>query len=96
MLRERGVEFDVVHYLKNPLDRTALSALLAILENDPSDLVRRDKHFNDLGLTDEDARSAEQVIDLLVAHPRLMQRPVVVRGERAVISRPPKTVLELL
>ena len=96
MLRERGVEFDVVHYLKNPLDRTALSALLAILENDPSDLVRRDKHFNDLGLTDKDARSAEQVIDLLVAHPRLMQRPVVVRGERAVISRPPKTVLGLL
>ena len=96
MLRERGVEFDVVHYLKNPLDRTALSALLAILENDPSDLVRRDKYFNDLGLTDEDARSAEQVIDLLVAHPRLMQRPVVVRGPRAVISRPPKTVLGLL
>ena len=96
MLRERGVEFDVVQYLKNPLDRAALSALLAILESDPSDLVRRDKHFGDLGLTDEDARSPEQVVDLLVAHPRLMQRPVVIRGERAVISRPPKTVLSLL
>ena len=78
------------------MDRDALSALLAILENDPSDLVRRDKHFGDLGLSDEDARTAEQVVDLLVADPRLMQRPVVVRGERAVISRPPKTVLELL
>ena len=96
MLRERGVEFDVVHYLKNPLDRAALESLLAILENDPTDLVRRDKRFGDLGLTDEDARSAEQVVDLLVAHPRLMQRPVVVRGGRAVISRPPKTVLTLL
>ena len=95
-MRERGVEFDVVQYLKEPLDRAALEALLAILENDPSDLVRRDKYFSDLGLTDEDARSPAQVTDLLVTHPRLMQRPVVVRGRRAVISRPPKTVLELL
>ena len=96
MLRERDVEFDVVQYLKQPLDRAALEALLAILDNDPSDLVRRDKNFSDLGLTSEDAASAEQVTELLVAHPRLMQRPVVVRGERAVIARPPKTVLELL
>ena len=95
-MRERGVEFDVVQYLKEPLDRARLQALLAILENDPSDLVRRDKNFNDLGLSDEDAQSADQVVELLVAHPRLMQRPVVVRGGRAVISRPPKTVLELL
>lgn len=58
--------------------------------------MRRDKHFSDLGLTDEDAQSPQQVVELLVVHPRLMQRPVVVRGERAIISRPPKTVLELL
>ncbi|MDE0652677.1 MAG: arsenate reductase [bacterium] len=95
-MRERGVEFDVVQYLKEPLDRAGLEALLAILENDPSDLVRRDKNFSDLGLSDEDATSPGQVVDLLVAHPRLMQRPVVVRGERAIISRPPTTVLELL
>ena len=95
MLRERGVEFDVVQYLKNPLDRAALSALLAILENDASDLVRRDKYFSDLGLTDEDVAGPTEVVELLVAHPRLMQRPVVVRGDRAVISRPPKTVLSL-
>ncbi len=58
--------------------------------------MRRDKNFSDLGLTSEDVASAEQVTELLVAHPRLMQRPVVVRGERAVIARPPTTVLELL
>ncbi len=73
-----------------------MASLLAILEHDPSDLVRRDKHFGDLGLSEEDVAGAEQVADLLAAHPRLMQRPVVVRGGRAVISRPPKTVLELL
>lgn len=58
--------------------------------------MRRDKHFSELGLTDADAGSASQVVELLVAHPRLMQRPVVVRGGRAIISRPPTTVLELL
>ena len=58
--------------------------------------MRRDKHFGELGLTDADAGSASQVVELLVAHPRLMQRPVVVRGGRAIISRPPTTVLELL
>ena len=58
--------------------------------------MRRDKYFGDLGLTDEDAGSPAQVVELLVAHPRLMQRPVVVRGDRAIISRPPRTVLELL
>ena len=58
--------------------------------------MRRDKHFSDLGLTDEDAASAAQVVELLVTHPRLMQRPVVVRGRRAIIGRPPRTVLELL
>ncbi len=96
MLRERGVEFDVVHYLKEPLDRQGLEALLEILQNEPSDLVRRDKHFGDLGLTEADAQTPEQVVELLLAHPRLMQRPVVVRGGRAVITRPPKTVLDLL
>lgn len=82
--------------MKQPLDRAALEALLAVLDNDPSDLVRRDKNFSDLGLTSEDVASVEQVIELLAAHPKLMQRPVVVRGERAVIARPPATVLELL
>ncbi|MCY3924417.1 MAG: arsenate reductase [bacterium] len=95
MLAERGVEFDVVQYLKNPLDRAELAHLVEILENDPSDLVRRDKHFSDLGLTEEDVAGPAEVVDLLAAHPRLMQRPVVVRGRRAVIARPPRTVLSL-
>ena len=95
-MQERDVEFDVVHYLKEPLGRGDLADILALLANEPTELVRRDKHFADLGLSEEDVRSVEQVTEVLLAHPRLMQRPVVVRGERAVISRPPKTVLQLL
>ena len=95
-MQERDVEFDVVHYLKEPLGRGDLADILAMLPNEPTELVRRDKYFADLGLREEDVRSVEQVTEVLSAHPRLMQRPVVVRGERAVISRPPKTVLQLL
>ena len=83
-----GVDTDVVRYLSEPLDRAALLDLLGKLEDEPSDLVRRDKLFTELGLTDADVRTPEQVADVLAEHPRLMQRPVLVRGDRAIIGRP--------
>lgn len=61
-----------------------------------TDLVRKDKHYKELGLSEEDHQTREQVIALLLEHPKLMQRPVVIRGDRAVIARPSEKVLELL
>jgi len=58
--------------------------------------VRKDKRFEELGLDAGDYQSKEQVISLLLEHPELMQRPVVFRGERALICRPSDKVLELL
>jgi arsenate reductase len=83
-----GVEADVVQYLKTPLDRTALLDLMAKLEDPPADLVRKDAFFTGLGLDTDDYTTPETVADLLVDHPRLMQRPVLVRGDRAIIGRP--------
>jgi hypothetical protein len=60
------------------------------------DLVRRDSLWKKLGLTDDDVRSDEQVVDLLVRHKQLLQRPVVVTPERAIIGRPKERVRELL
>lgn len=79
---------DVVQYLKEPLDRGALLDLIAKLEDPPADLVRKDPHFKELGLDADDYTTPEAVADLLVEHPRLMQRPVLVRGDRAIIGRP--------
>ncbi|MEH3034663.1 MAG: arsenate reductase [Aeromicrobium erythreum] len=84
----QGVEVDVVKYLKEPLDRQALLDLLAVLEDEPADLVRKDAFFKDQGLDAADYTTPEQVADLLVEHPRLLQRPVLVRGDRAIIGRP--------
>ncbi|WP_420638991.1 ArsC/Spx/MgsR family protein [Candidatus Poriferisocius sp.] len=67
-----------------------------MLPNEPSELVRRDNHFKQLGLDIDDYQEADAVIDLLLEHPKLMQRPVVVRGDRAVIARPSELVEELL
>lgn len=83
-----GVQAEVVHYLKTPLDREQLLDLLAKLEDPPADLVRKDAFFTGLGLAPDDYTTPEQVADLLVEHPRLMQRPVLVRGDRAIIGRP--------
>ncbi len=83
-----GVEVEVVRYLKEPLDRAALLDLLSRLEDDPADLVRKDSFFKDQGLDAADYTTPEAVADLLVEHPRLLQRPVLVRGDRAIIGRP--------
>ena len=87
-LGELGAEHDVVQYLKTPLDRAALTHLLEILEDPPADLVRKDPYFKQLGLDADDYTTPDAVIDLLLEHPRLMQRPVLVKGDRAIIGRP--------
>jgi arsenate reductase (glutaredoxin) len=61
-----------------------------MLESPPADLVRKDKRFEELNLKATDYTSKKQVITLLIKHPELMQRPIVVRGGRAVIARPPE------
>jgi len=96
ILRERGVEFDVVEYLKTPLDRAGFERILDAVPDPPADLVRKDKRFTELGLRAEEHTTREAVIALLLAHPELMQRPIVFRGARAMIARPAEKVLELL
>ena len=95
-LRERGVEFDAIEYLKSPLDEAGLRRILRMLESPPAELVRTDKRFTELGLREGDYATADQVVALLLRHPELMQRPVIIRGERAIIARPGETVTAIL
>jgi len=93
---ELGVAADVVLYLKTPPDAATLRSIIERLEDPVTDLVRRDSLWQKLGLTDADAATAEQVIDLLVKHKQLLQRPVVVTDRKAIIGRPKERVRELL
>lgn len=87
-----GVEADVLQYLKQPLDAAALRELIGKLEDEPTELVRRDSFFKEQGLTDAEVATVDQVVAVLVEHPRLMQRPVIVKGDRAIIGRPKERV----
>jgi arsenate reductase (glutaredoxin) len=96
ILREKGVEVDIHGYIEQPLDRAALERVLDAIPNPPADLVRKDKRFEELGLTASEYQTRDAVVELLLEHPELMQRPVVFRGDRALITRPPEQVLRLL
>jgi arsenate reductase (glutaredoxin) len=91
-----GADVQVIQYLKTPLDKPALLTLIGQLADPPGELVRKDGYFTQLGLAAEDYEKPDAVADLLVAHPRLMQRPVLVRGERAIIGRPKDRVAAFL
>jgi arsenate reductase len=91
-----GTDAEIVQYLKRPLDRAALLDLIGKLEDPPADLVRKDPYFAQLGLAAADYVTPEAVADLLVEHPRLMQRPVLIKGDRAIIGRPKDRVRQFL
>jgi len=94
--QELGVDFEVVLYIKTPPDEATLRAIIAKLEDPATDLVRRDSLWKKLGLTEADAQTEAQVVALLVRHKQLLQRPVVVTAEKAIVGRPKERVRELL
>jgi arsenate reductase len=96
LLNERGIECDVIEYLKTPPTRETLEKILAMLEGPAADLVRKDKRFGELGLKAEDYVDKKKIVALLLEHPELMQRPIVIRGNRAIIARPPEKLAALL
>ncbi len=96
LLRAKGVEFDTIEYLKNPPTRETLEKILSMLEGPAADLVRKDKRFGELGLKAENYTESKKIVALLLEHPELMQRPVVIAGNRAIIARPPEKLTALL
>lgn len=93
---ELGVEVDIVEYLKEPPDAARLRAIVAKLDDPVTDLVRRDSLWKKLGLTEADVQTEDQVVDLLVEHKQLLQRPLIVTKDRAIIGRPKERVRALL
>ena len=95
ILGDRGVDAEVIEYLKDNPDRATLERILDAIPDAPSALVRHDNRFKELGLDPKGYEDREAVIALLLEHPELMERPVVFHGDRAVIARPSEKVLEL-
>ena len=96
ILQQRGADVEVIEYLQKPVSRADLGRFLDLLPDPPADLVRKDKHFAELGLDAADYTTRDAVIEVLLKHPKLMQRPIIIRGQRAVLARPSDKVLALL
>ena len=96
LLHSRDVEFDIIEYLKKPPTRETLEKITDMLGGPAADLVRKDKRFKELGLNADDYAEKKTVVVLLLKHPELMQRPIVIRGKRAIIARPPEKLATLL
>jgi arsenate reductase (glutaredoxin) len=92
---ELGADIEIVRYLDTPPDAATLRSIIDKLEDPPADLVRRDD-WSELGVSTDDVASDEGVIDVLVRHPRLLQRPLVVTEDTAIIGRPTERVRDLL
>ena len=96
LLEEKGVEPDIVLYLETPPDAKTLKSLIGRLGITPRELLRAgEAEYRELNLADP-ALGDDRLIDAMVRHPKLIQRPIVVNGERAALGRPPEAVLDIL
>lgn len=95
LLEEEGVPYSRVNYFVDPLDAAALRAVLAKAALGPRDVLRtRDPAYRQLGLADPSVDD-DALISAMVEHPGLLQRPIIVRGDRAVLGRPIESVRAL-
>ena len=95
LLRENGIEPKVVLYLETPLDSSDIKALLKKLGITAAELVRRgEADYKASGLTKESSEA--DIVAAMVRYPKLIERPIVVRGNKAVLGRPPENALALI
>ncbi|MGJ7551973.1 arsenate reductase (glutaredoxin) [Pseudomonas alloputida] len=96
LLEQRGLAPTIVRYLETPPDAAALKALLGKLGIAPRQLLRTgEDEYKSLDLANP-ALSDAQLIDAMVNNPKLIERPILIAGDKAVIGRPPEKVLEIL
>ncbi len=96
LLEERGLVPEVIEYLKTPPGAAELSAILHALGIEPRELMRRDEvEYGALGL-DRAELGRDDLIAAMIANPKLIERPIVVRDGKAAIGRPPEAVLAIL
>lgn len=96
ILQENGIEPQIIEYLDQPPEAAALKTILQKLGMTPRELLRKGEDAyreQDLGRAD---LSDDELIDYMTRFPRLIQRPIVIKGDKAVLGRPPENVLELI
>lgn len=96
ILEEKGIQPEIVLYLDNTPNSNELAAILAKLGISARQLLRKgEEAYKELNLAD-DSHSDAALIKAMTTHPKLIERPIVVKGDKAVLGRPPENVLELI
>jgi len=95
ILEDSGQDFTIVEYLKEPLTEEQLSEVLSKLGMSAMDLVRKNEKEWKENFKGREL-SEEEVVAAMVAHPKLIERPIVISGDRAVVGRPPENISQLL
>jgi arsenate reductase (glutaredoxin) len=96
LINNAGVEVEIIEYLKTPPTAKQLKSTLSALKMTPSQIMRKNEaEFKQAGLDDQSLSESEQ-IDLMCQFPKVIERPIVIKGNQAIIGRPPENVLELL
>lgn len=95
LLESKKLEFEVVEYMKNPISKSELEEIVEKLNIQPIDLVRQNEMIWKESYKGKDL-SNEEIIEAMIAHPRLIERPIVIHKNKAVIGRPSTLVLDIL
>ncbi|WP_025897710.1 arsenate reductase (glutaredoxin) [Sneathiella glossodoripedis] len=96
LIEDKGIKPQIIEYLKTPPSREELVDILAKLGKSPRELMRKgEAEYKENNLADE-SLSDDQLIDAMIAHPKLIERPIVLNNGKARVGRPPESVLEIL
>lgn len=95
IIKESGKEFEVIDYIKNPFTIKELKSVLAKLKIKPAELIRKNEavwkeKYKNKNLNDE------ELIEIMIQHPNLIERPIVINGSKAIIGRPPVLIKDIL
>ena len=96
LLRGKGLEPQIIEYLKNPPGKSEMAGILALLGLGPRDLMRKKEAEYKANGLDAPGLSDERLLDALLEHPALIERPIVLANGKAAIGRPPENVLDIL
>ena len=94
-LQESGLDFEIVDYLSNPLNASELKKIIAILDISPDKLIRKNEAIWKSDYKGKELSKQEQ-IEAMASHPKLIERPIVIRGNKGVIGRPNEQIMNLI
>ncbi len=95
ILEKEKVSFRIIEYLKNKISRTEIDNILNILDISIEDLLRKNE-LEFKSISDDDKKNKKKLIELILNHPKVMQRPVIINDKKGVIGRPPENIYKIL